>query len=399
MISRLVVLALVLLGLAACDTTEPAPDTLTLWGNAQIISRTETVNAPATLRHNNQTWLAFSGADDIEPRHYAATDTRPPTILALKAYYPRDYQLWPAAGGRAHLLWLDRTADSTRISLQSATITPSLVAEIGPTRISQDTGAFHFSALGRSEGAVRAVWSGDDALIPALYTARIDGQGRATFPVRLRSEADFPALVGLSESDMWLYWVERGAVWGALLADDTLIEPRRVADLPQLALGDRIDGLEAAQDATHHAVFVQIIRADGTPQVWWTAARPQGDWRPVEPFGFVLGMRDIQTGFNSGTVSAAAGGDRVQQWASPLREPANVVPVAVSDTDGIGVLYIQGGGIIGYQRLRDTVPLLGAPAISADTDGHLYVTWAQPIAGNPSPVLLISTRQPVTATR
>lgn len=366
-----------MMALAACapvDQTAVAPQTL--WGQAQIIDDVTSTHTAALTANNQRVLLAYSSVEEDDSRHLAATDTLSPRILALKAFYPFDHMLLPAANDLTHLLWIDRSAENDTLHLQSATVKPDLVAELGPINLSRDQQARRYDAVSTLNSGAVIVWTAENALSPALYMARIDGQGRATFPARLISEADYPRTVSRDDGTVVLYFVSRGALWRGVLREDTLTQRVRLGNIPPTSRGDYLREMYIGADRTHDYLLWQVDRADGQREVWWTAGRHDAlTWADPVRLGVTVADETVQTTFNSGNVQAAGSGDMWLSDARPVRVRGGVMPAATYDGDAVGVVYFSGGEIIGYQSIVPAAHVLHAPALAIDNNRHLYLTW------------------------
>lgn len=383
-----------LLCLAACaPAAEPMPPQ-TLWGRAVRVASAPYAHAPALLVEGGRVWWAWSGVDGT-PRHYASiTPQSVPVILALNAFYPFDYALFPALEGKTHWLWLDRHAESGELRLLFALVNGDAVAELGINVLSSAPTS-HYSALAVGEGRVRVVWSEGSLGARALFTRVLDGRGRASLPQLLTRSADYPALLQERDGTLWLFWQGEGQLWRARLDDEGLAQVTRLGLAPALAWGDSLESLSAAHDDTHTYLFWQLERADGTPALLWSAySHGAAHVPPPMPLAAVLEEADtpLATGFNGGRVQAARLGGQAVGWAQALPQQTAVVPMVATQDDKLLMLYWHGGTLVGGQTLATVGRLLRPPRLASDPQQHLYVAWSQPYDATTAHLYSISTR-------
>jgi len=391
--------------LTACTATGPRLDTA--WGPAQQIATAASGAAPVFVVFEAATsaervLFAWTGGDEAETRHYAAdlsaTDqpNPAPTILALRAFFPRDYAALPAAADRAHVLWVDRTPVDDRPRLLSGLITPQLIAETGPVPLS-GADAGHYDAVPLAEGRMRLVWSEGQAGRRILFTRVIDGRGRPGFSTSLPITGDYPALAAAADGSLELFWLTDTAVWRAALADDDLGAAVRVTQSVIVRPGSTLRAFTVSRDETHTYLFWQVVAADGTPAAYYSTAPHGATAFPLpQPLTVAVQPETTQTGYNSGTVQAATRGEtdaEAIRWLRALPGQNAVVPAVVTSGAHLGMLYFQAGDIIGYQQITALpTPLIERPYLTTDRDRTLYVTWAQPDPLNPAALYFVSSR-------
>lgn len=394
--SGLALLLILLHLLTGCTQAPEAlpPRITTHWGPATALAAAETLAAPVALA-GAVPWLAWAGADDAEVRLYAARPPQAaPRILALRAFYAHSLSLWLAANDFAHLLWIDRDERSGETRLKSALLNNEPRAEIGPTLLA-DAPTRHYAAAALEDGALQVVWSGGVGTWPALSTQTIDPRGRAGFPQRL-GPGDHPALVAASDGTLILYWIDEGGLYGALLAGEILLNTRRLAPLPALRAGDRVEALYAAHDARSAYLFVQLVRSDGTPELWWTQGAPNAArWEAPARFSFALLAGQIETTYNSGPAQPARTDTAMlARWGAPLPGEEAVQAIAVQQEDALYVLYLRDGALFAGQRLLEDLPaLLAPPTLARDRDRHLLLSWTVPRFAQPAVLHFVSTRR------
>lgn len=412
-IARYQAWVVLLMLLVACTPTSditPMPTPRTgLWGAIERIATAETRTAPALLPMPNGMLWVWLGADEASARHYASVTGASPAILALPAAFPSDYSLHPAAGGRAHLLYIDRMGDQNR-RLQAAVINNNRIAELGPNAVS-DAAVWHYDAQDTGCCGLYVAYSSGSIAEPALFVRRMDGGGRIGFASQVIRNADYPALLALPDG-LYLYWLAAdGRVGHGRLRDNASgeMEPLTLTDItavlqsPALQPADYLNSFYVAADQTHRYLIWQILRDSVTPQVWWSSSPLDHDnWSSPQPLGVQVNPNTtVQTGYNSGQVQTAHSVNAQNQpdslsiqWARPLTGLQHTsVPLAMTTNDALGVLYLQGGDVLGYQQLTPIPPLFDAPRIATDDAYHLYVTWAQPTLNGDTGLWMASTRR------
>jgi hypothetical protein len=369
-----------------------------LWGNVTVLGATTQSAAPQLAVSSEWVMAVWRSTAEGEVRHIARHAlSGNPTILALKAFHPYNYQLLPATQDRFHLLWLDRNLDGETPRLFAALIGADAVALLGNSTLA-DQAVWRYSTLTDGAGGVRVVWSGGLANQPALYTQTIDALGRIRFPSRLLANADYPAVARLPDGQVAVYWLQKGMVQrgqlGATETGETLTNNATLTNSITLNLGDRLERFTVAHDTTHGYLFWQLVRANGSAEVWWTSgALAETTWAAPQRWQMpTRGAAFVETGFNSGSVIAPVNDPQPIAWATALNDSQPFVPVAVNWGSTLGVAYLRGGRVAGYQTLTDSGKLLAAPSITTDQANHLYVAWSamteQPLAA----LLLTATR-------
>ncbi|MGB1287361.1 MAG: hypothetical protein ACPG7F_12560 [Aggregatilineales bacterium] len=384
---RQLLTGLILCGLcAACTGTSPMitpempPEVRSSWGEIQTITSAELTDAPALAIQNGQAMLAWRGRDAAGIRHYAATSSINPTILSLEAFTSFGYTLITAAPGHFHLLWIDTAENESILRLQSAYINENAVAELGINPLSTGQ-TYHYDAIPDTAGGLHIAWTADLPDEPTLYTSRIDAAGRIGVPSRILDNVTMPALSLASDGALYVTWHREDTIWQGILRKTEIIDARPILDMPLLNDGDRLNAFHSALDSTHQYLFWQIIRADGSPETWWSQ-RPLNtpDWQPITRLTiFTDGTIPVENpGYNMGTVFKPDSNPQPVTWASPLIGQHSPLAVAVSTPQqNIGILLLQSGQIIGYQTVLENTLLLRPPVIMTDPDKHLYLAWSE----------------------
>jgi hypothetical protein len=392
--ARLVSIVILLFGgglLTACLPTStlsitPTPIPRTAWGEIQTLGQASYAPAPNMVVDNGDVLMSWVGEDEERVfqalKRWRNGQLDETVIPVLDSLSPFEQRIFPADQGGFHLLWMDTDFDTEQIQLFSAYLDNTLTTIIAPDSIS-DQQVTHYTAINDVNGALWVVWSGGLLAEPSLQLVRIDGLGRPLFPERLTLDGDYPVFAKTLDNQIYLFWTSRvnQRLMRAGFIDGDLRNIRAVSRLPDRALSDRLAEFSVMFDRTHQYLFWNITRDDGRAETYISTSPINSDDVSIpQPLTIsVDNSRTIQTGFNSGIVSTAvSAGSTVLSWARPLNESADILPIAVQNDESIGVVYMQGGAIIGYQSLTETGRLLGSPQITTDRDRHLYVTWSEP---------------------
>jgi hypothetical protein len=356
------------------------------WGKIQTIGQASYAPAPNIVVDNGDVVVSWVGEDDERVfqalRRWRNGQLDEIAIPVLDSFAPFEQHIFPADQDGLHLLWLDRDFDSERIQLFSAYLDNTLTTIIAPDSIS-DQQVTHYTAINGIEDALWVVWSGDLLAELSLHVIRIDGLGRPMFPERLTLDGDYPVFAKTLGNQVYLFWISQvnQRVMRAEFMDGELQNTRAISRLPDRASSDRLAEFSVMFDRTHQYLFWNITREDGHAETYISTSPIHSD-DVSTPQVFTISVDNnhtIQTGFNSGIVSTAvSAGSTVLSWARPLNEASDILPITVQNGNSIGVVYMQGGAIIGYQSLSETGRLLASPQITTDRDRHLYVTWSQP---------------------
>lgn len=362
--------------LVACQP-EQSP---AIWSPVTTMGTSAHFEPPAVVADGAQTLFAWSGADAEAARLYAATFRKAATILALPTTQAFHHSAYPALQENAHILWMDTLLDEGP-RLRAGTFSPDLVAVTGPITLSRED-TFSYAATTLANSAIQVVWTEGFVSEPVLYTNTIDGQGRPAFSEKVAENVSHPALVTDAGGNVWLYWLWQGEMLqgrlvGAVIENPTVI----AADVP-LARGDYVDAFYTAMDETHVYVIWQISRGDGTWETWWASGDKASQiWSQPQRLAYTTDTEStFQTGFNSGVVAVASDSDPTRSLtfvslARPLPGQHRSVPLATAGHGRIGIVYLQGGHVVGSQSLAAGNPLR-APSIAIDRALYLTLAWA-----------------------
>jgi hypothetical protein len=385
-------ITLYLLGifLTACLPTStlsitPTPIPSTAWGDIYTIGQAPYAPAPNIIVDKDDVVMSWVGEDDERVLQAFKTwqdgQLSEIAIPVLKSLAPFEQGMYRANQDGWHLLWLDMDSTTEKIQLFSAYLDSTLTTIIAPDSISGQQ-VTRYTAINDIQGALWVVWSGGLIAEPSLNVLRVDGLGRPMFPEKLTLDGDYPTFAKTLDNQTYLFWISRvnQRVMRAEFIDGTIHNIRAISQLPERATSDRLAEFSVMFDRTHQYLFWNITREDGRAETY-TSASPIHSEEISIPQAMMISIDNsntIQTGFNSGIVSTAvSAGNTLLSWARPLNESVDVLPIAVQNGDSIGVVYMQGGAIIGYQSLTETGRLLGSPQITTDRERHLYVTWSQ----------------------
>lgn len=396
--------------LSAC-TPAPIPPTITpiptptptprssAWGDVELVAQAEQTHAPDILSWFGGKLLVWTGADNNEARHYMQGRTQT-SILALKAFYPFEQQLYPADTNDVRMLWLDSTErDSRELRLLAGVVSQDAVAEFGPNPVSQIR-TRHYDGLVQNDNRLLAIWSGGTGVINNLYINHIDVRGRPTSATLVRQSADYPVIVqsSLGIEVFWLQDNGRDAYRSRYLPNiepPSLQEPQGLTRLGREYNDLAIENFYVGMDSTHMYLFWQMWAVDGTRQVLFSSGSiADNDFSDPAPLAITPDeTRTVQTTYNSGTVYAAQNDGMTAEYAIPLKGQHSVLPIAISMDNRLGIAYFADGQLLGYQDVVQTEALIGEPSIEADRDRHLYLAWSEPTEFGYADLLTVTTRR------
>lgn len=382
---------------AACQTSPEPPQPSSAWGDITTITQAEQSGAPSVWADPSRLIAAWVGSDDAGIHHdvrgWVDGKLSPVTVLPLPPAHPYAQSWVTGSGDSLHLFWLD-SASNGETQLFSALIDPQLAVERGPTEVS-NTLALRYAAAPGNDGQAWIAWSGSVLAEPELNLQAIDDAGRPQLPQRIALNADYPAIVRANDGTMLLFWLESGQLMRAVLANGALLEQTTLINAVYLGAGDRLHSLSAGLDRTHANVFWNLTRATGQNETWVvsTAIGATTAAQPTLLMIETLPRSSFETGFNTGSATAAGSGNTPLSWAAPLAGQYDALPVAVQSPTGLGVVYIREGAIAGYQEVVGGTQLIGTPTLISDRNRDLYLAWFQPSADGAAGFLLTTTKR------
>jgi hypothetical protein len=393
---------LLLILLAACTSTTPTPTPIvSAWGEIITLGQAEQMDAPSIWLFQDQVIAAWIGSDETgihqDMRAILKTGLSERIVLPLPPKNPYAQQVQADQNGSIHLLWLDAD-DSGQVGLYSALVTSGMKVVRGPTLISNEI-TRRYTAMPNGDGSLWVISSGGLAIEPSLYARLIDAQGRphSEDVYQIEGDADWPTLIRANDGTTYLYWIRHsdGTVMRSMLTNGIPDEPQAISQTIALNAGDRLLSFSAGLDATHGYLFWNVSRADGSAETWFTSgALNATTWEaPPVRMGFNRSKGNFETGFNSGTVGVARTGDNWLSWTVPLAGQFNVLPVAAINGDNLGIVYLQGGVVVGYQDIVAVSRLIGLPALLTDRDRFLYLSWSEPAASGKADLKLTMTKR------
>ncbi len=393
---------------AACAPAAPTPTIAppaSLWGEIITVGRAEQVNAPAMWVDNTRITLMWIGSDETSVHHdiriLGEMGLSPKVEWPLSLVHPFAQQIAPSFTGGTHILWLDAAPDTVdspagELRLYTALTLPDMELDRGAIAVSNRR-TLRYAFAPAEGGGLWVVWSGGLLSEPELTVQHIDAAGRPRYPETLVYDADWPAMVNANDSTIHLFWLNLSEqrIYRAQLVEGVAEELQPFVDAPTMNTGDRLMTFSASLDTTHGYLFWNVACADGTPETWLATGLLEANrWDSPERFTVpVSGTSAIETGFNSGAVMAAEGEAVLGAWAAPLRGQNPILPVAVNIGEFIGIAYLRGGEVIGYQRIAESGRLIGAPALATDRNRHLYLAWSQPTDAGDSELNLTMTKR------
>jgi hypothetical protein len=166
--------------------------------------------------------------------------------------------------------------------------------------------------------------------------------------------------------------------------------------MPALRNADRLRSLRAGSDGERLYAFWNINRADGTDETWFASGLPENEWaNPRRLTAAPDETMRFDTTLNTGITYAASesAGGLQAAWAAPIRGITGVLPVAAEvNSDRLSMIYLQNGGVVGYQEILPVRAMLGVPELQLDVNRHLYLAWAEPTDVGAAQIKVTSTR-------
>ncbi|MDX2138983.1 MAG: hypothetical protein SF123_12905 [Chloroflexota bacterium] len=356
------------------------------WGAPRIITQAEQTQPPALAVLDNGVTAAWVGADERGVHHNARRlvngTFEPAVTLPLPPIMPRQQTFVAGRAGSAHLLWLDANENGDTRLFNALIATSNLSVLRGPTVASEGV-TVRYATLAEA-GGVLVAWSGGLADEPTVTLRRIDDEGRPTETLATVPDADYPQLL-YADGTVWFFWqrVSDQTMRAASFIGGSLSEPIALVPSVGMAAGDRLHDIRAGAERSQVYLFWNVNRGDGREESWFASgALSATGWSAprlltAEPADGTASP----TGFNSGRVQAAAAGAAPVEFAAPLPEQGDTLPVAALQGDALVVIYLQSGQPIAMQTLATGVTLLAAPLLLTDLDRYLYLSWAQPRDG------------------
>jgi hypothetical protein len=398
-------LAVTVLGLAACAPWEPpplvfptsdAPGVESAWGAVVTLGDAPTIEAPVLVAGDGWITAAWSDGESILVTRRRSDGGFLAQTAITTPRAPHGVRLAAAPGGY-HLLWLDVTEDN-RTRLSSALLDSELRVTLGAEPIA--TVSVTRYTLLESAGGLWVVWEGGNTAEPDLYAQWIDSLGRPRLPARLISDAVHPVLARLNSGEARLYWLRGRELHTATFTPDgTLAGDQIAGEGPLLARSEYLNDFSVGHDETHVYAFWNIVdAASGAGRSTLTAAKLAGGQFTV-PRELALRTGEeitLETGFNTGRLRSVGSGSRPVTWAQPLAGQHRTLPVAVFDGFVLTMLYLKNGAAVAAQSIAPVdgpTGLIGPPQLITASDRHLYLTWAQPLDDRPRAALrYVSTR-------
>jgi hypothetical protein len=332
-------------------TLEPQNLPVSLWGELELVSQAEELDAPSFTPVDAGLFFAWTGSQEGEARLFSRGLNGRTQIMALKAYHPMQLRLF-AGGDTVLMLWLDRIFNTVDMRVQAAVLSENGIAEVGVLTIS-DLPTRRYSAIQTTAELVTIVYSASLGQVSNLYLQRIDILGRPFTQERLGIDADYPALISHAENT-YLFWLEdngEDAYFGRL-GDTSLEETRR---LGQVSIGtqEAIEDFRVGFDGLYAYLFWQIRAWDGSRHTLMSAGT-------------------LTDEFSSPIRLDAA-------WAIPAETATSAgLPVALNIGNQLGIAYFSEGAMGEFQPIVESGALLGAPKLALLPDGRLGLAWSQP---------------------
>jgi hypothetical protein len=382
---------LMLAGCAAQPTPAPtvtSQSVATRWGTAQLLTEFPAIEAPAlTGQRDALTAAAFTPVNlDAALTLYRDGQAVPTRVVARNPYA---LGLYPAArDGGYFVVWLQYTGGQAS-QLYVASLNADGTSTLGAVRVAEMP-VVRYSAIPMPDGTLWLAWSATPIPESSVFISRIDGLGRARLPERITHNADYPALLR-ADGRTWLYWLsaDHGALQRAELPENAGLGPIQALTgigTPALNRGDRVAGFSVGADTANAYAFWDVERADGTRQAWWAAGSftSVDGWAAPRPLTLAVDAASSpQAGFNHGVLQGAdVGADLWVTSALPVAGQSDVLPVAATWDDAIGIVYFSGGRPLAIQAVMDDAPpLIAAPRAAYNRARDLALAWWD--AGSP----------------
>ena len=348
-------LALLLVTLFAACAPAPTPEP----SSVAVVGQARTTDGPVLWALADGVVAAWVGADEDEVFQVARRmASEAALILPLPPRHPFAQQGLLAANDRLHLFWLDAGPDETN-RLFSALLSPGLQVERGPVVVS-DVYTQRYSVFPAADGRAFVAWSGGLAAEPALYTQRIDAEGRPNEVARVALDADWPALAADGEEPA-LFWLDRasGDLWRAGFDG---ANAARVAGGLSLAPGDRIVGVGAAADGERAVFAWNVTRADGSDESWATSGRLDAAGWPAPAL-----------------LTLTQDGEALPVRWLAFAPGADATTAAAQVGQAVGLAALDGARAVGFTPVADlSADLIGPPRLLRAADGRALVAWAEP---------------------
>lgn len=377
---------LFLLLVAGCTSAAdpPAKPVPSAWGEVLTIAHTPQLHAPAFWSTGDISAFAWIESDSAgvhqDVRFLNDKGLTAPLALPLSPVRPDRLMLLPV-GDDSLLFYLD-AAPSGETRLYSAVFGLDQQLKAGPTPVST-TRTEAYTLLRGADGTVWVIWTGGSPAEPGLYAQEIDQLGRARPSQLITVGAKFPTTGTVHNGRPPLYWLNTATnqIYRASFDQGQLLNPQVLTHSIRLEAGERLINFSTAQDSTHGYLFWNTVKADGTPQTWFTAGGLEAEnwFTPVLLRIALSETADFVTGYNGGMGFRAQMGTTPLTWAAPAVGQSELLPVAAQLDKQLAIIYFQAGTIVGYQPVFQLEQnLIGLPALQTDFERHLMLAWAAP---------------------
>lgn len=372
--------------LAACSTfaQQPTPSP-SAWGAIYTVGEAEQADAPSFWPLADRIAISWIGADETgihqDTRTLSKAGLSERVVLPLPPKNPYDQQLFPTGNNQTELLWLDSGTNGDLL-LYSAVVSPDMIVKRGPTPITEQP-TRRFSVIPNGDGSLWAISSGGLVIEPHLYANAIDSDGRPLLEEHgmIATDADWPTVTQANDGTTYLFWIRPSddAIIRSTFTNGQVQNQQPITQNVTLNAGDQLVNLSAGLDSTHAYLFWNVSRANGQIETWFTSGTLDAlNWGAPQRLSLDATTDNFETGFNSGTSSAAKAGSHSLSWSAVLPGQFNVLAVASVNADKLGIAYFQGGVVAGYQDIVPISRLIGQPALRTDRDRFLYLAWSEP---------------------
>ena len=407
----LCLLIIIMLLSTSCNLNSPetdyesnTPQSTSHWGEIVTLAQAEQSDASAILPVNNDlvtAWVELRDDEEVVQvmRNYDFEQSTESFTQSIVSIYSHTQRIFPASSNFLHLLWLDAQHDdiSAGQRLWSVPISSELVVERGQILLS-DVQVYRYTALSSVDNGVTIIFSGGIVAEPALYIQQIDRAGRPNLlPERIQFNGDYPALIQTNDGLIHLFWMRAtdDAIFYANLHDGVLENIQNIGDFSELNRGDRIHNFSIGVDGSHFYLFWNVTRVDSSHETWYSSVSiGQNSISTPQQLGVTI-IPDVpfETGFNGGAGIIASLGDNWTNWAVPLDQQFNTLPLVAQINDTLSIIYFQNGDVVGYQEVVTLAHnLIGLPQFKTDINRHLYLSWSEPTEGQYANLNLTTTR-------
>ena len=325
-------------------------------------------------------------------------------VLALPVHSPRQIRLLPAGDGSLLLCYLSGVSEKRRLFAAHLSPSGDLLGE--PLQASDPELEVSEYAAAADAAGLEIVWSHNGPEDPGLYHLRLDSGGRPLAPSKLIVPGGIsPSVQAGADGLLHLSWVQEPSP-GELLVYYAPLDPRR----QMLGTPRQVGSFALSPKATRYGPELGLSK-DRIYIYWsWEAlaggpateageaechyvALPFGASQPSEerllalPSAARPAYQPAQGAFAYSQLAPSQGrASSLVYMPSPLPGQPEEAALGVAFEAAtrnksyieIGVVYLDGGTIKGYQVAGRDSTLTMRPVLRADQNKQLHVAWLQP---------------------